>query len=209
MKTSILIIPTLLLFACGGGNSTDVVTNQPKVKEVETPKALKETSSGGGSFEYSRGDGGSLVDKLYSELVDKNPELKKIEDGLSELSTKVADKKAEFEAYNYKSEDYYSDADVDLNMITDSTIKKQIREVLNKSQKAYKAKTAGVKGLISLLDKGNATLTDHHTVLKIVATLPQIEQYQKDKLPANKTYYGLVQEQEKLDKTIIQNTPAE
>jgi hypothetical protein len=208
MKTSILIIPTLLLVACGG-SSTDVVTNQPKVKEVETPKALKETSSGGGSFEYSRGDGGSLVDKLYSELVDKNPELKKIEDGLSELSTKVADKKAEFEAYNYKSEDYYSDADVDLNMITDSTIKKQIREVLDKSQKAYKAKTAGVKGLISLLDKGNATLTDHHTVLKIVATLPQIEQYQKDKLPANKTYYGLVQEQEKLDKIIIQNTPAE
>ena len=134
MKTSLLIIPTLLLVACGGGNSNDVVTNQPKVKEVETPKALEETSSGGGSFEYSRGDGGSLVDKLYSELVDKNPELKKIEDGLSGLSTKVADKKAEFEAYNYKSTDYYSDADVDLNMITDSTLKKQMRDVLDKSQ---------------------------------------------------------------------------
>ncbi len=133
--------------------------------------------------------------------------MKKIEDGLSELSTKVTDKKAEFEAYNYKSTDYYSDADVDLNMITDSSLKKQIRDVLDKSQKAYKAQTAGIKGLISLLDKGNTSLNDHHTVLKIVATLPQIEQYQEDKLPANKTYYGLVQEQEKLDKTIIQNTP--
>jgi hypothetical protein len=37
--------------------------------------------------------------------------------------------------------------------------------------------------------------------------MPQIEQYQKDKLPPSTEYYNLVKEQQKLDNSILKNTP--
>lgn len=207
MKTFLITIPAMLLIACNGSHSNDAPTSNNKVKETETPEALQDKSSSTDAIIYSRKSSGSLVDELYQELVDKNPELQKIEDALVDMDKKVLDKKNEFNKYDFKSTQYYADADYKLNSITDSTLKRQMRQFVHKSQAAYNSKTAGLTGLLGLLDKGNATLDDHHTVLKIAATMPQIEQYQKDKMPANVGYYGLVKEQQQLDNTIQKNTP--
>jgi hypothetical protein len=207
MKTLLISIPAMLLFACGGGNpSSDLSSTKSQTKEIETPKALDDNSSGD-VLSYSRKSRTSLVDELYEELVDKNPELQKIEDALVDIDKKLVDTKNAFNGYNAKSTEYYTDADYTLSSITDSTLKRQMRNFVNKSEAAYKSKTTNIKNLTALLDKGTGTISDHHTVLKIVATMPQIEQYQKDKLPPSTEYYNLVKEQQKLDNSILKNTP--
>lgn len=207
MKTLLISIPAMLLFACGGGNSSsDLSSTKSQTKEIETPKALDDNSSTD-VISYSRKGSSSLLDELYKEQVDKNPELQKIEDALVDIDKKLTDTKNAFTKYDSKSTEYYADADYTLSSITDSTLKKQMREFIHKSETAYKSKTTNIKNLTALLGKGTGTIRDHHTVLKIVATMPQIEQYQKDKLPPSTEYYNLVKEQQKLDNSILKNTP--
>lgn len=207
MKTLLISIPAMLLIACGvGSSSSDVSSSTKPTKEIKTPEALQDNSSTDVTS-YSRKGSSSLVDELYEELVDKNPELQKIEDALVDIDKKLADTKNAFTKYDSKSTEYYADADYTLSNITDSTLKKQMREFIHKSETAYKSKTTNIKNLTALLDKGTGTVRDHHTVLKIVATMPQIEQYQKDKLLANTGYYNLLKEQQKLDNSILKNTP--
>lgn len=201
MKKLFFLLPALLLLACGNTEPT----NNPQ-PQAETPKALQDNNSS--DLKTYGGRSGNIVDQLYSELVDKNKILQKLEEDLVNLNENIRDEKNAFDSFDSKSTSYYTTALRNADRITDSTLKKQMRVVLINSEKAYRANTAGLNGLIALLDKGNASIDDHHAVLKIMATLPQIEQYQKDKLPNNTNLVNLLKEQEKLKGDIVKNTPA-
>lgn len=201
MKKLFFLLPALLLLACGNTEPT----NNPQ-PQAETPKALQDNNSS--DLKTYGGRSGNIVDQLYSELVDKNKVLQKLEEDLVNLNENIQDEKNAFDAFDSKSNSYYTTALSNADRITDSSLKKQMRVVLINSEKAYRAKTASLNGLIALLDKGNTSINDHHAILKIMATLPQIEQYQKDKLPNNSNLVKLLKEQEKLKGDIVKNTPA-
>jgi len=55
--------------------------------------------------------------------------------------------------------------------------------------------------------KNEATLDDHHTVLKIVLTLPVIEKYQNENMPDKNEIRNVIKEQERLIERTDSLTP--
>lgn len=184
----IIFILTLLV-SCGGGQ-----TENNKPTQQETPKALQDSKLEIKSYSRS----GDLTEELYQELVGKTPSLKKLEDDLDAFIPKPNDLKDKFNQYDSKSNSYYNSANYKATAISDSLLKKKIISLIMTSNNKYSAKTAELNSLLKQISKDGATLNDHHSVLKIVLTLPMIEKYQDDNKPNKKDFKDLINQQEKL-----------
>ena len=188
-KTLIAIFTLLIttsLFSCDAGT---------KQNEKETPKALQESEI---SFKsYGRG-GYDLTDELYAGLVDKSPELKKLEKELNDFSPKPYNLNGKFNKFNGKSENYYQSAENKTSNMTDSALKKKILAILSTSKTRYATKTEELNSLLKIISKNDGTIGDHHNALKILLTLPLIEKYQTENLPDQKEFLELIRQQEKL-----------
>ena len=178
-----------LLVSCGGGQ-----TENNKPTQQETPKALQDSKLQIKSYSRS----GDLTEELYQELVGKTPALKKLEDDLDAFIPKPNDLKDKFNQYDSKSNSYYNSANYKATAISDSLLKKKIILLIMTSNNKYSAKTAELNSLLKQISKDGATLNDHHSVLKIVLTLPMIEKYQDDNKPNKKEIKDLINQQEKL-----------
>ena len=178
-----------LLVSCGGGQ-----TENNKPTQQETPKALQDSKLEIKSYSRS----GDLTEELYQELVGKTPALKKLEDDLDVFIPKPNDLKDKFNQYDSKSHSYYNSANYKATAISDSLLKKKIISLIMTSNNKYSAKTAELNMLLKQISKDGATLNDHHSVLKIVLTLPMIEKYQDDNMPNKKEFKDLINQQEKL-----------
>ena len=185
------------LVSCGGQTDNNKPTQQ------ETPKALQDSKVEIKSYSRS----GDLTEELYFELVDKTPALKKLEDDLDAFRPIPNEFKDKFNQYDRKSNSYYSSTNYKASAIADSLLKKKIIALITTSNKKYSTKTAELNSLLKQISKNDATLNDHHSVLKIVLTLPIIEKYQDDNKPNKKEYKDMVNHQEKLILQIDSLTP--
>jgi len=193
MKYLFIILLSLVMFSCGG----ERIEHNPT--EPETPKALQDDKLELKSYNRSKND---LAEVLYLELMDKSPELKKLEDDLGTLNSKKSDLETKFNTYNQKSDSYYNSAHEKASSITDSLLRKKIIALITNSQNQYSNKTASVNTLRKLISDNSSSINDSYSVLKIVLTLQLIEKYQNDNLPNRKDFLDLTKEQEK----IIQRT---
>lgn len=187
-----LSILTLLL-SCGGGGQTD----NNKLEKQETPKALQNDKleiKSYGRYSSSR----DLTEELYQELVDKTPQLKKLENDLAAFRPKPYDLSEKFNQYNSKSNSYYGSVKYKVTAISDSLLRMKIIALISTSRKKYVSKTTELNSLIKQISKNGSTLNDQHEILKIVLTLPLIEQYQDDNKPNEKEFKDLIKEQGKL-----------
>lgn len=198
MKTKtlqvILITAIVIMLSC---SSSSPKADDPQ-HVPETPKALKDDNSLLSDVKSAYSRSSNLVDKLYDELADKIPALKKIEDDISALGPKSNEAIEKFASYNGKSESYYGSAGNYAATISDSVLRKQIEEVIQASNKAYKNKTAHLGALLDQMAKQSTNLNDHHTMLKILVTLPLIEEYQKNSQPSDKDFQAVLKTQQQI-----------
>jgi hypothetical protein len=181
---------SIFLLSCNGKQKE----NSPETKQ-ETPKALQEDELDTKSYSRSNSD---LTEELYQELVDKTPALKNLEDDLSAFRTEPYDINEKFNKYDSKSKSYYSSVNSKAATIKDSLLRQKIIDLITNSNDHYTHKTAELNSLLQQISQKTSTLDDHHTVLKIVLTLPLIEKYQNDNQPANKEFKDLIKNQVKL-----------
>ncbi len=196
----VIILSLSLLTSC-----SDRKTENNKTSQQETPKALQDEKLEIKS--YSRSSSGDLLEELYQELVDKTPELKKLEEDIDAFSLKPNTLKNKFLQYDSKSNNYYSSANNKASAITDSLLKMKINTFITTSSKQYTAKTAELNSFLNQISNNVTTLNDKHNVLKIVLTLPLIEKYQSDNKPDKKEFLNLIKEQENLVKNSENLTP--
>jgi len=195
---SILVVTIALgsiLYSCSKNTNS---------KEEETPKVLQQ---GYTSSKFRSNDYDHLVESLYSELVNKTPELKKLEDDLDIYDERMRDSLKVFADYNLKSNAYYGDALYEIKSMNDSVLKKKIYEIVENSKKNYDKKNAKIEALLGVLNKNDISIRDYHKVLKIMLTLPIIEKYQDENLPGSKPIDNLSKEQSVLIKKINELTP--
>ena len=155
----------------------------------------------------SYGRAGNLVDELYAELVEKTPELKKLEEEFDALKLKPKNTIEDFEKYEARSNNYYSNAVYKSSAIKDSLLRNKILEVITSSKEKYKDKTANLNGLVGQISKNQSTLNDHHEVMKIILTLGLIQQYQNGNIPDQNAFKELIYEQNKFTLRIDSITP--
>lgn len=142
---------------------------------------------------------------MYQELVAKSPELKALENELSELNPR--DTTDIFYNYDEKSNEYYRSADSYANVIRDSVMKQKILNLIKKSEEKYVSQKTELEKLVSTIGKKRMEINNYHNALKIILTIPLIEQYQKEHLPNKSPFVKLIEkENQLLQKTKI-NTP--
>lgn len=189
-KTIIIIVLSGLLF---------LLCCNSQVQNNET-EILSESS-----WSYKRS--GSLVDELYNELVKESAELKSLEEALEEHRPKTMKLMEKFNSYDGKSSSYYNAAKSEANSIIDTVLGARINALVKANADQYGQYTNELTALINTISGNGTRISDNHTVLKVVATLPVINRYQRENKPDKKEYLQHIQEQEKLIKRIQQNTP--
>ncbi|MHC1704981.1 MAG: hypothetical protein AB9846_13815 [Tenuifilaceae bacterium] len=192
-------IAITILFSCGAGQKDKDTTIQQ-----ETPKTLQDDIGEIKSIIRSSND---LTDDLYQELVDKTPSLETLEDDLESFRSKPNELVEKFDKYDGKSISYYNSAKTKALMINDSLLRNRIVKIIGNSKRLYSSKTAEFNSLIKQISQNGTTLNDHHSVLKIILTLPLIEKYQDNSIPNKKEINELIKEQVKLIERIDKLTP--
>jgi hypothetical protein len=192
MRNTIVIL-SFICFAVTSCNDS-----KPKTDEHnETPKALEDKSS---SYEIiSKRGYGDLIESLYKELADKNPELNELEMQIKHLAESKGDSAASFNNYDNKNKTYYASAGNHLAQLKDTLLKQKIKQLIEGSTSRYNRSVTPHNDLLKAIDSKHTTLHDLHVVLKITRTLPLIEKYQEDAFPST---HGLNRYAGALDKTI-------
>ncbi len=185
----------LMLFSC----NHSPVSKKENGQKAETPKALQPETVDV-SFTKTRGE--DMVESLYQELVDKNPALKALEDEIKHVQENKNDSTSAFDGYNNKNSAYYFSATNHLPDIKDSLLRHRIELLINKSQADYNGGISKYTALQNTINAKNETLSDLHTVLKIIKTLPVVEAFQKNHAPGTKPMEGIVKEYDKAIKIV-------
>jgi hypothetical protein len=172
--------------------------NKRQQPQPETPKALDEKDKSY-SLVSKRGYDEDILESIYSELVDKTPELKKLEEDIDILYVSKGDSLEAFTNFDSKNDRYYNSAGIHSQGIKDSLLRQKMKNLIQASLANYNSLTAPHNNLLKSIESKEATLSDVHTALKIVRTLPVIARYQKNSLPDTKRLEGYSQ---KLSKTI-------
>jgi hypothetical protein len=129
-----------------------------------------------GSFESGRNE--NMIDKIYSELIKKDKNLKELDEKLFKLNEENRKVLAIYEDILYKSESFYQDAHFQATNVKDSLLKQQLEKEIKISSDNYNQKISKVKELINKVNTNNDHITNLYTAFKIRKTLPEIEKYQ-------------------------------
>jgi hypothetical protein len=127
--------------------------------------------------------GADLVEALYAELLTHSNELKKLEEEIKAIKSGLPDSLESFVAYHEKSVQYYELAEKKANSITDSVLKQSLLDFIRRSRQNYRDSIDIHIGIDSLLKKRAATLDNLHQALKLMSTLPVIEEFQQSNRP--------------------------
>ena len=188
MKPFLLVIAAfaIVLSSCN---------NQPadSKQEEAVPKALQNDGEISGIISSKRLGYGSLIEELYDDAVSKNSELEKLEKELSAFNDIKGDSLKDVEKYKARSLDFYSSGKNLSETIADSTLKKKLAAIIDASDKRYQTKTGNLNNLVKLMEQNEVSITDYHTMLKLMVTIPIIERYQDQQLQeVTKTASGFV-----------------
>ena len=192
MRTSIIISSFifLTLYSCDNSRKQEKPQN-------ETPKALEDKSP---SYEIlSKRGYDDLLEDLYQDLAENNPELKELENQIGNLADSKSDSAELFNNYNGKNESYYKSANNHVEQIKDTVLKERMKLLIKNSLTKYNSSVSNHNDLLKSIDNKYISLKDLHYILKITRTLPLIDKYQKDNLPSTKSLEGYSNQ---LDKTI-------
>jgi hypothetical protein len=129
---------------------------------------------------------GDMVEALYDELVSGSTELTELELQIKELKKQGVDSLKEFKTFDDKINIYYGQANRKISTISDSVLKKKLEHMIYNSRRRYSDSVAVLKELDSLIKKRTATIDDLHTVLKLVKTLPLMEDFQRGNRPPSR-----------------------
>ena len=195
---SLFVISAILIIVSCNGKKLE-----NSKSELENPEALQDDIK----LKSLSKRGGNLIDELYTELVEKTPELKKLETELETFQETPSETQNVFYNYNGKSNQFYGNAVGFTNQITDSVTKKRILAIIKKSNDKYDAESKEINELVKQISNSQNSIQDNHNTLKILLTIPLIEKYQKENLLKNKKFLEVIAKQKELNQKMIEKTP--
>lgn len=187
-----LIIGTVFIATIASCNDN---SRAQQGKTAATPKALEDKSAVY-DVAYSRSSD-DLVESLYSEVVSKDKDLKKLEDQIGELNNSRFDSTASFDKYHVKNQSYFSAADEHLSKINDSLLRERIKGLIAGNKASYDVLVAKHTDLVKDIEAKQISISDLHQALKVIKTLPLIAAYQKANLPHKEPLEHFIRQQDR------------
>lgn len=187
--TTKIFLSTILVFILASCHNNRI---QDKPQQ-ETPKALEDNSSFDVVSKGRHAD--DLLESLYSELVSKDVELKRLEVKINDLNSSKNDSIELFDKFNGKIQSYFRSIDRNVSEIEDSLLRDKMKLLIASSLTKYNSRIAKHNELLKALAINEIRISDLHTALKIVRTLPLVEKYQLDNLPTTRQLEGFIKQQ--------------
>jgi hypothetical protein len=188
-----IILATLIfsLFASCNTRSTDQDEVTPNV-----PDALEKSNSFPSTMKRGRED---IVETLYAEVIRNAADLQRLQERLNNLSDQVNDSTATYLKFAGINDDYYTTAAAYVHQIKDTSLKQQIQTLVNESKQRYTSKASMHASLMKDIERKQNKIYDLHRSLKVLLTIPLIQEYQDKSKPSTMPLEGLVIELQKLE----------
>lgn len=193
-----LFIPGLL-WSCSKGESAG---EAPPPQEA-TPEALEEEEFSD-FISYKRGRYSDIVQQLYAEALESNPELEALEERIGQLQETHADSLKAYRKYVENNAAYWRSIDGYIANLSDSSLQEELKVLFAGLENEYKEKLAPLEGKAEAIARKEQSLQDRHTLMKLLVTLPMMQRYQQNKLPESKPLDQLIRQ---YDEVIEDTTP--
>lgn len=132
------------------------------------------------------------MDVLYQELLEKDINLKEIENRMTVINKEEYDSSKTFKTYNAKNSAYYTAATKYANNIKDSMLKAKMKKMIANSLAAYKNEVKDFDSLQQQIISTDVHLEDLYNMLKLVRTLSVLEEYQRKYMPGTSSMESLL-----------------
>ncbi len=120
-----------------------------------------------------------ILNGMYSELMKNDSELKKLDDKINLLQQDSKKMKEIYQDVINNSDNYYTSAQNKAKTIQDSTLKKEILNLVKNSSEKFDLKKNKLEELTKQVNLNYNKIYSFYNVIKIRKTLPEIEKYQK------------------------------
>ncbi len=171
------------------------IPKQQEVLNQETPKILQEEKS---EIKIRSSYESDLLEELYAELSEKNPNLKKINDQIEKHNGAFSDSLTPLKEHKGKSQTYYYSAHHKIGAIKDSTLRVAMMKMVKLSEMNFNNKLMPLEKLAQTISDNSVTIGDQYNVLKIVTTLKSMQKFQKDFMVNGKSLLNVIKEQEQI-----------
>ena len=176
--TVVLLMCTIIYASCSKNTKNEV---KEPLSQNQTPEAF-ENKSEISSFSTKRYDS-DLIQKLYQEAMDKNKELKSLNEEISEIGYIKNDSLVAYQKYIQQNAIYYRLVGEYINGINDSTLKNEAKEIFAKLENECSNKISRHKLTVENIDTRTQILNDQLILMKLFVTAPMMRNYQINELP--------------------------
>ena len=177
--TSLLLI-SILAFACTKKEDAGAAK---KLIEPKTPDVLKETNSRSSLGSVSKRYKEDIIQRLYEEALENDPELKKLDEQLNKLSKISNDSLQGFYQYQKTNENYWTESDFYINRIQDSTTREFIGKFMMNEKNKYLESIQQISTKVDSIQAKNLLLADQHILMKLFITYDMMKNYQHNEKP--------------------------
>jgi len=165
-KTLLTSTLFLLLFSC-----TENKPEQSGIVENAVDNAESKSYS-----RYSKGQ--NIIDGIYNEQIKDDEKLKDFQKRFLSIQNDSEIMKHLYDDITRSSQNYYSDAETRAKNIMDSTLQKEVLNLLKNSSEKYDTKINKLNALKIQINLNFIELNSFYDAYKIKKTLPEIEKYQ-------------------------------
>jgi hypothetical protein len=186
-----LVLIFCLIVGCGKDQSEN---NNSQELMSETPETLEQdrsliTDLKQGSYR------GNIIERLYQEALDKNEDLKKLEDKIIEIkSDSISEKIIDYVKYKEVNSSYWNNAKNYTKKLNDSLLEKSVTEIFTKLESDYEQKISAHENKMDDIRNLELDLADQQILMKLLITQTMISNYQSNELPDIKQLESLVKD---------------
>ena len=182
--TRLFFSVVVLAFACG---QPPVLPTPDSPAPAPVPEAFQEGSVSKSLEEIkSRSYGGSAVEKLFAEALEKDTALAHLLARWEATAPAFAEHLEPFNAFDLNNTDYYNDAEGRANMLTDSILKHGVVERIGASRDNYNVSVVPYRKSIVQHNAIAEQVRDLVSVIELERTLAMVEVYQRGNMPDRK-----------------------
>ncbi|ANQ52838.1 hypothetical protein MY04_5507 [Flammeovirga sp. MY04] len=204
MQKLIVISILLLILGCNSRESKNNNSSKKGTTTQETPEVFQEKNIIEQYKARARGRG-NLFYQLYSEALEKDKNLRKIENDYLLMREAQENNLKKYNKFNNSNNYYYAEAHDFIHTILDSTIRMEVMQLVEESKKKYSHSVSEQEKIKNSVIKNSNTIEDLHKVLQVVVTLKMIENYQNNEMESGQSIENIIQDQENFIKELKKN----
>lgn len=193
-KQMIPILVMLFLTSCLY-NSSDSSTKVEDIIEAESKVIESGSDIVSGSFSRNKGD---MIRRLYEEALEKDADLKQLDDEMREMDGIAADSLVDYRKYVRTNSSYWSAVNRRINLLQDSLLQKKTKVIFDGLQKKYLDNLVHHQNKETVYLEQKRILNDQLVLMELFVTAKMMRAYQNNQRPRIETFEAVIKKYKKL-----------